>query len=115
MEPQPLLWVEKVVLVPAKPLLTQREVCLYLEVGRDALKELIAGGQFPRPILVSAKTQRWRAEWVRWFLDARDLLPRLVAEPDAAGAAAADSGGLERIGADSKVLGGKRAARPEGG
>jgi predicted DNA-binding transcriptional regulator AlpA len=74
-----LEWKVLEVQIPAKKLLSKKEVCLYLEIGRDALNQLIADGRFPRPIILGGRTKRWRAEWVRWYLDTQELMPRLVA------------------------------------
>jgi predicted DNA-binding transcriptional regulator AlpA len=100
-----LPWVEVLVRQPAKPLLKRNEVCQYLEIGPEALDNLISSGQFPKPIQLAPKTHRWRSEWVRWYLDYRELSPRLVAEKIEDDPVSQVLGG---IGSGSPVSGGKR-------
>jgi hypothetical protein len=107
-----LPWASLGVRMPAKPLLSKAEVCLYLEVGEDALEGLIRAGRFHRPIRVSPNTLRWKAEWVglylAWVAESAHL------EPDPAGPPAgieADRGGSAGIDPDSPGSGGKRRDR----
>lgn len=96
-------WRKVEVLIPDKDLLTEAECCKALEIGRDSFRQLIQGGKFPRPITLSRKTRRWRPEWVRWYLDTQELLPRLVAGPDEG---ETDSGGLSDLAPEKSGLSG---------
>lgn len=114
MDSTALPWTDLIVRIPAKPLLTHKEVELYLEIGEHALDDLISAGQFPRPILLSPKTPRWRSEWIRWFLDARELGSRLLTDEnfDRFGPV---SSGLGGFGPVSSPSGGKRPVEKKDG
>lgn len=103
--------------VPSKPLLTMAEVASYLEIGESALKDLIASGKFPHPILVSPKTPRWKSEWVGLYLEWSELATRLIAEPEKLSSGLGEFGtvssGLDEFGADSEVSGRKRKVTPK--
>jgi hypothetical protein len=109
----PAEWTLRPVRAPAKDLLTEAEVCVHLEIGKDALKELIAGRRFPGPVMVSPKTRRWKWEWILGYLLRLDM-DRWMVEP---GGESESTGSevLGGIGAGSEVLGRKRRSSPEAG
>ncbi len=96
---------------PAKDLLSKGEVCSYLEIGRDALDELITERRFPGPLQITRRTQRWKWEWVVGYLWGLDMAHYLIPPSEAR---SADSAVLGGPGGDSTVSGGKRRSNTHG-
>ncbi len=55
----------------APPLLTQEDLACYLRVAPRTVKRMVAAGELPPPIPISAGRSRWRQQTIDEWVDGR--------------------------------------------